>query len=119
MSLVLTLFITSYILYRFIKFEGNYRENYIWSLLVTFSISTGQYGHYWPARDGIKVFLAGMFFFGLHINTAYNSYLINVLTNPRYSEQIDTVEKAISAGLLFQVGENTVEFFEQKNDSVS
>lgn len=59
-----------------------------------------------------------MFFFGLHISTAYHSYLINVLTNPRYDNQIDTVDEAIAAGLIFEVGENTVDFF-RKEDSVS
>lgn len=137
---MLTLLVTSFILYHFVKFEGNYNGNFFWSVLVIFSISTGQYGHYWPVKSGIKFFLAGMFFFGLHINTAYNSYLvynqhniailtylhktfigipqINVLTNPRYDEQIDSVQKAIDAGMVFEVGENTVEFFEEKNDTV-
>lgn len=118
MGLVLTLFVSSYFLYRFVKFEGNYRENYVWSLLITFSLSTSQYGHYWPSNGGIKIFLAGMFFFGLHINTAYHSFLINVLTNPRYDLQIDSVDKAIDAGLIFEVGENTVEYFEEKMDPV-
>lgn len=118
MGLVLTLFVTAFVLYHFVRFEGNYQENYIWAVLITFSVSTSQYGHYWPMKGGIKIFLAGMFFFGLHINTAYHSYLINVLTNPRYDDQIDTVEKAIGAGLIFQVGENTVEFFEEKTDAV-
>jgi hypothetical protein len=90
----------------------------VWSVLVTFSFSTGQYGHYWPVNGAIKLFLATMFFYGLHINTAYHSYLINVLTNPRYDEQIDTVEKAIDGGLKFEVGDNVIEFLEEKKDAV-
>lgn len=58
-----------------------------------------------------------MFVFGLHINTAYHSYLINVLTNPRYDDQINTVNEAIGVGMVFEVGENTVDFF-KKEDSV-
>lgn len=58
-----------------------------------------------------------MLFYGLHISTAYQSSLIDVLTNPRYDEQIDTVEKAINARLIFEVDEKTVEFFE-KDDPV-
>lgn len=81
------------------------------------STCTGQYGHYWPAKTGIKIFLGTMFFFGLHISTAYHSYLINVLTNPRYDSQISTVDEALNSKILFQVGENTVDFF-RKSDSV-
>jgi hypothetical protein len=101
-----------------VRAEGNYRENYVWSVLVTFSISTSQYGHYWPVRKGIRIFLAAMFFYGLHINTAYHSYLINVLQNPRYDDQIDTIQKAIDVGMSFEIGENIIEFLEEKKDPV-
>jgi hypothetical protein len=84
-----------------------------------FSVSSGQYAHYWPFSMGIKFFLATLFFYGLHINTAYHSYLINVLTNPRYDEQIDTWQKAIDGGITFEFGENIIAFLEAKNDSVS
>lgn len=116
-GLVVTLFISSFFLFKFVRHEGNYHENYVWSFLIVMTISTSQYGHYWPTKVGIKLFLASIFFFGLHINTAYHSYLINVLTNPRYENQIDTVEEAIDAGLIFEVGENTVDFF-RKEDTV-
>lgn len=67
----------------------------------------------------MKFFLAGMFFFGIHINTAYKSYLINVLTTPRNEEQINTVEKAIEAKLIFQLNENVVELLNEKKDPVN
>jgi hypothetical protein len=87
-------------------------------MLVTMSIATGQYGHYWPSKTGIRLFLGTLFFFGLHINTAYHSYLINVLTNPRFNDQVNTVEQAMGVGMIFEVGENTVDFF-RKDDAVS
>jgi hypothetical protein len=81
-------------------------------------MSTGQYGHYWPSKTAVRMFLAGLFFFGLHISTAYHSYLINVLTNPRYDDQVNTVERAMDAKMAFKVGENSVKFF-KKDDAVS
>lgn len=116
-GLVLTLIVASFFFNFFVRREGVYKENYAWSLLITMALCTGQYGHYWPVKGAIKTFLATMFFFGIHISTAYHSYLINVLTNPRFNSQIDTVEEAMKAGILFQVGENTVDFF-RKDDSV-
>lgn len=117
-GLVITLFVTSLFFFYIVRLEGNYHENFAWAMIVSLSFSTMQYGHYWPSKVAIKIFLATMFFFGLHINTAYHSYLINVLTNPRTENQIDTVDEAMAAGLIFQVGENTVEFF-KKEDAVS
>lgn len=117
LGLALTLIVTSVFFYYFVRNEGIYRENYAWSLLIAMAIQTGQYGHYFPVKGAIKIFLGTMFVFGLHINTAYHSFLINVLTNPRYDDQINTVLKAMKAGMIFKVGENTVDFF-KKNDSV-
>ena len=113
----MTILLTSAVLYYFVRIEGNYRENYAWAFLIMFSVSTSQNAHYTPIWIGIKIFLAGFFFFGLHIATAYHSYLINVLTNPRYSAQIDSVTSAMEMNMTFMAAENTREFF-QKNDSV-
>jgi hypothetical protein len=115
-GLLLTLFITSFFLYWFVRYEANYRENYVWTMLIALALSTGQYGHYWPSKTGIRIFLGTMFFFGLHINTAYHSYLINVLTNPRYDDQISTVESAIGVGMIFNISENMLEFLEKDDD---
>ncbi|CAG9806298.1 unnamed protein product [Chironomus riparius] len=117
-ALILTLFITSAVLFIFVRIEGNYRENYAWAFLIMFSVSTGQYAHYQPIRFGLKIFFVGFFFFGLHISTAYHSYLINVLTNPRYLTQIDSLTDAMKTNMTFKAAENAKEFF-QKNDSTS
>lgn len=118
-GVVLTLLIASLFLLFLIRFERKYhQENFAWSLIVTLAIATGQTGHCFPAKSAVRIFFASLFFFGLHINTAYHSYLINVLTNPRFSSQISSVQDAIGADMIFEVGENTVGFFE-KEDAVS
>lgn len=117
-GLIFTSLAASFFLLYILKFEKKYRENFSWSLIVMMSFVTGQYAHYWPNKGAMRVFLISVFFFGLHINTAYRSYLIKVLTNPRYSSQIDTVQEAMDAGLTFKVAENTVEYLEKK-DAVS
>lgn len=85
--------------------------------MMTMGLGTGQYAHFWPRKTAIRIFMIGTFFFGLHINTAYRSFLIKMLQNPRYNKQISTVTEAIEAGLVFHAAESTVMFFE-KNDSV-
>lgn len=117
-GLLATFMVASVCLYYFVRREGKYQESYVWSFLMIVLLGSGQYAHYWPTRGTVRLYLAALFFFGLHINTAYHSFLINVLTNPRFDEQINTVEKGIDAGISFQIAESTVEFFE-KADSVS
>ncbi|CAO1422337.1 unnamed protein product [Diamesa serratosioi] len=117
-AIIGALVITSLVLWVLVRKENVYRENFMWSFMVALSISTSQYGHYWPKKFYIKLFLATLIFYGLHINTAYHSYLISVLTRPRYDQQISTVENAIKNGMEFKVDENTEPFF-KKNDEAS
>lgn len=116
-GLLVTLIATSFVLFLLVKREGKYRENYVWSLITALLFSTGQYAEYWPVKIRVKLFMATFFFYGLHINTAYHSSLINVLTNPRYESQIDSVEVAIQEKLTFHLAENALAFLE-KDDQV-
>lgn len=117
-GLFVTLIATSFVLFLLVKWEGKYRENYVWSLITALSFSTGQYAEYWPVKIRTKLFMATFFFYGLHINTAYQSFLINVLTNPRYDSQIDTVERAIQEGLTFYIAESALTFLEKDDEVV-
>ena len=117
-AIIGALMVTSLVMWLFVRRENVYRKNFMWSFMVALSISTSQYGHYSPRKFYIKLFLATLIFYGLHINTAYHSYLISVLTKPRYDQQISTVQTAIENGMEFKVGENTVTFF-KKDDGIS
>ena len=117
LAIAFSMVITSITLWIFVLKENKYKENLVWASLVTLSLSTFQYGHYWPKKFYIKIFMATLIFYGLHINTAYHSYLISVLTRPRYETQISTVESGIKAGLEFNIGENMLIFLNKK-DSV-
>ncbi|CRK87351.1 CLUMA_CG001153, isoform A, partial [Clunio marinus] len=117
--IIFTLVASSVFLYAIAYFTKQTKENFTWVFLITVTLSTGQYGHYWPNRSSIRFFLIILYFYGLHINTAYHSSLINVLTNPRYEDQIKTMEMAIEAGLTFEVNVNTMEFFNSKGDWIS
>ncbi|CAO1422329.1 unnamed protein product [Diamesa serratosioi] len=94
LAIAIAMVVTSIVLWIFVLKENKYKENIVWASLVILSLSTFQYGHYWPRKFYIKIFMATLIFYGLHINTAYHSYLISVLTRPRYEAQISTVENA-------------------------
>lgn len=55
---------------------------------------------------------------GLNINAAYQGYLLNVLTTPRYDHQVANIHEAIDAGFEFTGGENLKALFELAKDSV-
>jgi hypothetical protein len=116
-GLVITLFAISFVFFWLVKREGKYKGNYVWALITTLGFSTFQYAHYWPKQNRVKIFLAVLFFYGLHINTAYQSSLIKVLTNPRYEAQIESVKEGIENELSFHAAENVEVFFE-KDDEV-
>lgn len=45
-------------------------------------------------------------FFNLMISTSFQSYLINALTNPSYTKQIDSIDDLLDSGLKYGVHEN-------------
>ena len=117
-GILVTLIISASALHFFaVKVEKKYNENFLWSVLIALSFSIATTAHYWPNRFFIKVFLGGLIFYGMHINTAYSSFLISVLTRPRHEQQISNVERAIESDMVFKGSANTYTFF-LKEDKV-
>lgn len=79
---------------------------------------SGIYAHHHPRRPFVRVFISGLLFMGLNINAAYQGYLLNVLTTPRYDHQVANIHEAIDAGFQFAGGENLKALFELGKDSV-
>lgn len=101
------------------KVEGKqYKVNFPWALLVTMCFSIGIPAHYHPTVGPNRTLIACMLFFGLHFSTAYHSFLLSVLTTPRYDHQTQTIQEAIDAQFEFVGGENLKPFFD-KPDPVS
>lgn len=109
------LFVTTVVLHFYTKFENKYQDNILWTLLNTLRFTLAQYAHYWPEKFFIKVFLASFMFYGLHINAAYSSSLIKVLTKPVYEAQISNIDRAIQEKMRFKGGENIKVFFEKED----
>ncbi|XP_058056145.1 uncharacterized protein LOC131207544 [Anopheles bellator] len=113
---IFIIFAAAALLYRFNYVEGLYHENFTWMLLQSLAFSLSVYAHYWPRRVSIRFFLIGYMFYGLHWNAAYHSFLISVLTRPRFEAQIATVEQAIGTGFGFAGAENTLAHFDKPDD---
>lgn len=115
---IVTLHALAAILHYFVKKEGFVHENILWSFLIMLALNINFYGHYWPRRTFIKVFLAGVMIYGLHFSVAYNSFLIAVLTRPRFETQVSDIGAAIEKNFNMVGGENMGVHFE-KPDRVS
>jgi hypothetical protein len=118
MAAILTQNITGTILYFLAKVENVYKENIFWAMLQSLNLSLGQCAHYSPRKIYTKCFLVGLFVYGIHFNAAYNSFLISVLTRPRYQPQVLSVEQAV-AGQFHFVGADNVLSRLKANDKES
>ncbi|XP_065073023.1 uncharacterized protein Ir87a [Ochlerotatus camptorhynchus] len=115
---IVIIFFAATIIYCFNHVEHGYPENYSWMALQSLAFSLSVYAHYWPKRFSVRLFLAGYMFYGIHWSAAYHSFLISVLTQPRFETQISTVEAAIENDFRFAGAENTLVFFD-KPDTIS
>ncbi|XP_035780489.1 uncharacterized protein LOC118460354 [Anopheles albimanus] len=108
---IFIIFAAGALLYRFNYVEQLYQVNFTWMLLQSLAFSLSVYAHYWPRRVSIRFFLIGYMFYGLHWNAAYHSFLISVLTRPRYEVQIASVDQAIASEFGFAGPENALVHF--------
>ncbi|KXJ82457.1 hypothetical protein RP20_CCG013678 [Aedes albopictus] len=115
---IVIVFFAAGIIYCFNHVEKGYPENYTWMALQSLALSLSVYAHYWPKRFSVRLFLVGYMFYGIHWSAAYHSFLISVLTRPRFETQVATVETAIEQDFRFAGAENTLVFFDRP-DSIS
>lgn len=102
--LIATIFFIGAVIYAFMQLEHR-PDNYAWTLMVGMAAALGQTASYEPWRASIRVFMCFLFMYGLVMSTSFNSFLISILTQPRFKTQINTVRSAIDAGVQFTGGE--------------
>lgn len=102
--LIGVIFFIAFVIYLFIGIE-NRVESYVWTLMIGMAASIGQYACYEPQRASIRVMMVFFFLYGLIMSSSFNSFLISILTEPRYKQQIDNVELALQENVHFAGGE--------------
>jgi hypothetical protein len=117
---IVTIFITGAVLNYFVHLTQNERnENIVWSTIVVMCYSIGIYGAYDPRKMAIRIYVATLCFYGMHFQAAYQSFLLSVLTRPRYDIQISNIHMAIKEDFRFMGGENLKALFEVSSDDAS
>lgn len=109
---VLLLLVTSgYLLWLLSRVDNDSQGNFIWGLLQALAITLNNYATYVPKKLFIRLFYLSLVFYGMHFNTAYQSFLISVLTSPRYQTQVSSIDMAIEQGFHFKGSEDSYNYF--------
>lgn len=115
---ILCIFICAVLLHVCIIMENDRKENYLWSVMVILCFSIGIYGHYNPRRVFIRLYIAFLLLYGMHFAAAYHSFLLSVLTTPRFAHQVATLHEAMAADYQFTGGENLKALFESSDKAL-
>lgn len=113
----LLLLVSSYLLWKNSIIDDQSQGNIFWGFLQGLALTLCNCATYAPRMLGIRFFYMCFAIYGMHFNTAYQSFLITVLTRPRFQTQISTVDMAIAQGLHFKGSENTFNYFVSNLDS--
>lgn len=118
---IIILIVSGLLLLQFARIENKHgTENVAWSIITSLAFTLSQAGHFFPQRAPVKIFLALLMFYAFHLNTAYHSFLITVMTKPKYEPQVADAWTAVHNGYKFYGNEETLAYFVRKgNESVS
>lgn len=105
-------------LHLMLRFEKKSHENLIWCTLIAMAFSINVSAPYRPSSRYIQIFLASYFLYSMHFSAAYQSFLVSVITRPRYKNQIKDQETAVDYEFKFTGGENVITYL-YRNDSTS
>lgn len=96
---IIAMIICGYILHHFVKIESVRKDYGVpWSMLISFAVALSCPGQYFPQKTYVRFFFITIVIYGIHFNAAYHSFLISVLTRPRYEIQISTMAQMVKAG---------------------
>lgn len=86
-------------------------ENYMWSLMMGIGSSLGLTVQYEPTRTSLRVMMLFFFLYGLITSSTFNSFLISILTRPRYNPQVNSLRMAIEQGFDLAGGDVTLSHY--------
>jgi len=123
--LVLTVYLISSVIFwllanvnKSVKEHASYTETVL-CFLQTFLILLGEAVYMRPHTRYLRLIFVLWIFYSLLINTAYQSSLISVLTNPRFEPAIDTLEELLNSGMSFRFVWRFQLWYNRTNDTVS
>lgn len=124
LSVLIVYFICSLIFWLLAKVNSAVKEHVTYTnafmcFLQTFSMILGEAVCVRPHTWYVRLFFIIWVFYCLLINTAYQSSLISVLTDPRYEPIVDTVQKLLDSGMSYGFVWRFHYWYNLTNDSLS
>lgn len=92
------------------------RENMAWMLLASLSISLGLSTVYDPRRSNVRFMFLSFLFYGLIFSSAFHSFLLNVLSDPKQKEQVASLEAAVAQAFDFSGGHVPLSHYENHDE---
>lgn len=114
---ILTMLTCSVILLICVKVEKDRKETFSWSVLISLCYCMGIPGFYSPRKSFARIYVGCLLLYGMHFSAAYHSFLLSVLTTPRFEHQTATIHEAIDSDFSFTGGENLKTFFERSDQA--
>lgn len=110
LALIASIIFIGVVIHLFLSWDQRV-EHIVWTLMLGLASTIGQYVCYEPNRLSVRILLIFMFMYGMVMSTSFNSFLIGILTRPRFKAQIDSMEDAIEAKMNFTGGEVALSHF--------
>lgn len=118
-AILITLVLMSLLLYAFIRFE-HLSCNFSWALLRGLALSISAPPFLWPTPHfSIRLIFFVFLTYGVIINIAFSSFLVNALTKQRFTKQIDTINETIQHGFVYVGGPVVYDSLASRGDPVS
>lgn len=103
--------LTGWLLWKFSVVEHNAQGNFFWGLLQTLAVTLATCARYHPRKAPIRFYFLCLVIYGMHFNAAYQSFLISVLTRPRFKAQVSSLTMAHQEDFHFTGSENILNYF--------
>nr|AQM73614.1 putative ionotropic receptor IR60a [Cydia nigricana] len=98
--------------------DASYRTNLDHYFINTWLSNLGFCGFSRPMTNSLRIFFVFINLYFILFLTAYQTKLIDVLTNPSFEYQISTVEELVESGLQFGGSEELHDLFENSTDDI-
>uniref|UniRef100_A0A0V0J129 Putative ionotropic receptor IR60a n=1 Tax=Cydia pomonella TaxID=82600 RepID=A0A0V0J129_CYDPO len=98
--------------------DPTYRTNLDHYFINTWLSNLGFCAFSRPITNSLRLFFVFINIYCILLLTAYQTKLIDVLTNPSFEYQISTVEELVESGLKFGGSEELHDIFENSTDSI-
>ena len=89
--------------------EKQPHKNMSLCMLNSWSVFLGISANNRPDWDPLRIFFILLALYAVNVTTIYTSKLINVFTDPKYDDQIQTMDQAIEANLPFGMAARRLE----------